>query len=47
VTPVVARASVLSGFSPQERRDMTGDDGMIGVTCEFCSTYRPFDPQHF
>ena len=23
---------------------MVGDDGMIGVTCEFCSVKRVFDP---
>ena len=26
-------------------RTMVGDDGMIGVTCEFCSTKRVFDPR--
>ena len=26
---------------------MIGDDGRIGVTCEFCSTHRDFDPQEF
>lgn len=39
--------AMLRGFTQGERRDMTGDDGMIGVTCEFCSTYRAFDPQDF
>jgi molecular chaperone Hsp33 len=38
---------MLDRFSVQERRDMTGDDGLIGVTCEFCSTYRAFDPMDF
>jgi molecular chaperone Hsp33 len=32
-------------FMPRERRDMTGGNGLIGVTCEFCSTYRAFDPE--
>ncbi len=39
--------SMLRGFSPQERADMIGDDGKIGVTCEFCSTHRDFDPKDF
>jgi molecular chaperone Hsp33 len=30
--------AMLSRFSPQERQDMRGDDGRIGITCEFCST---------
>jgi molecular chaperone Hsp33 len=38
---------MLDRFTPHERRDMTGDDGMIGVTCEFCSTCRVFDPKDF
>ena len=38
---------MLRRFTPLERRDMTGDDGLIGVTCEFCSTYRAFDPADF
>jgi molecular chaperone Hsp33 len=33
-------------FTPRERRDMTGGNGIIGVTCEFCSTYRAFDPEN-
>ena len=37
-------ANMLRSFSPEERRDMIGDDGKIGVTCEFCSTKREFDP---
>jgi molecular chaperone Hsp33 len=32
-------------FMPRERRDMTGGDGLTGVTCESCSTYRAFDPE--
>ena len=39
--------AMLDRFTPRERRDMTGDDGLIGVTCEFCSTYRAFDPAEF
>jgi hypothetical protein len=31
----------------KERTDMVGDNGRIGVTCEFCSTYREFDPKDF
>jgi len=38
---------MLRQFTPQERRDMVGDDGRIGVTCEFCSTHRDYDPQEF
>ena len=38
---------MLRQFTPQERRDMIGDDGRIGVTCEFCSTHRDFDPREF
>ena len=26
---------------------MIGDDGMIGVTCEFCSVKRIFDPADY
>lgn len=35
---------LLKSFSESERADMVGDDGRIGVTCEFCSTFRSFDP---
>jgi molecular chaperone Hsp33 len=38
---------MLARFTPRERQDMTGDDGMIGVTCEFCSAPRVFDPKEF
>ena len=34
---------MLQSFSAEERSAMVGDDGMIGVTCEFCSTKRIFD----
>jgi molecular chaperone Hsp33 len=40
-------ANMLRSFTPQERRDMVGDDGKIGVTCEFCSTFREFEPSEF
>jgi molecular chaperone Hsp33 len=39
--------AMLHRFTPRERHDMIGDDGLIGVTCEFCSTYRAFDPADF
>ena len=38
---------MLRQFTQQERRDMIGDDGRIGVTCEFCSTHRNYDPVEF
>jgi len=40
-------AAMLRQFTPQERADMVGDNGKIGVTCEFCSTHREFDPAEF
>ncbi|QXX75634.1 Hsp33 family molecular chaperone [Methylovirgula sp. HY1] len=40
-------ANMLKSFTQQERRDMVGDDGKIGVTCEFCSTFREFAPEEF
>ncbi len=39
--------SMLRSFSKAERDDMIGDDGMIGVTCEFCSTLRRYHPRDF
>jgi molecular chaperone Hsp33 len=39
--------AMLRGFSPHERRDMIGANGLIGVTCEFCSVLREFDPADF
>ena len=36
--------AMLQSFSLEERHAMIGDDGMIGVTCEFCSVKRVFDP---
>ncbi len=35
---------MMRRFSPQDRRDMVGDDGRIGVTCEFCSRAYDIDP---
>ena len=39
--------AMLRNFSARERHDMIGDDGMIGVTCEFCSVHRAFNPAEF
>lgn len=39
--------AMLRGFSAEDRGEMVGDDGRIGVTCEFCSTFRAFDPKEF
>ena len=39
--------AMLQSFSPAERQAMVGDDGMIGVTCEFCSVKRIFDPRDY
>jgi molecular chaperone Hsp33 len=39
--------NMLRSFSPEERQDMVGDNGKIGVTCEFCRTHREFDPGRF
>jgi molecular chaperone Hsp33 len=36
--------TMLRRFTTQERRDMLGEDGRIGVTCEFCGVKRDFDP---
>jgi molecular chaperone Hsp33 len=38
---------MLKGFSNEDRRDMVGPEGKIGITCEFCSTYREFNPADF
>ncbi len=40
-------AAMLRNFTPAERHDMIGPDGKIGVTCEFCGTYRSFQPAEF
>ena len=39
--------AMLRSFPPDEVKDMVGDDGMIGVTCEFCSTKRVFNPADY
>jgi molecular chaperone Hsp33 len=39
--------AMLQSFSPEERGAMVGDDGMIGVTCEFCSVKRIFNPRDY
>jgi molecular chaperone Hsp33 len=39
--------AMLQSFSAEERQAMTGDDGMIGVTCDFCSIKRIFDPRDY
>ena len=36
--------SVLTSFSPEERADMVEDDGLIKVTCEYCSSTYCVDP---
>lgn len=36
--------AMLRRFSVEERADMVGEDGRIGVTCEFCGVARAFDP---
>ena len=40
-------AGMLRSFSRDERHDMIGADGRIGVTCEFCGVRRDFDPAAF
>ena len=37
--------SMIKGFAPSERREMIADDGMISVTCEFCSTRYDVAPE--
>lgn len=39
--------AMLKSFSLQERSEMIGDDGRIGVTCEFCSSHETFEPGEF
>jgi molecular chaperone Hsp33 len=36
--------AMMRNFSPEDRRDMIGDDGRIGITCEFCSRVYDLDP---
>ena len=35
---------MMRQFSKKDRADMIGDDGRIGVTCEFCSRHYDLDP---
>ncbi|NNM74337.1 Hsp33 family molecular chaperone [Enterovirga aerilata] len=35
---------MMRNFSADDRRHMVGDDGRIGVTCEFCSRVYDLDP---
>ena len=35
---------MMRTFSPEDRRDMIGEDGKIGITCEFCSRHYEMDP---
>jgi len=39
--------AMLRSFPPEELKDMVGDDGLIAVTCEFCSTRRVFNPSDY
>ena len=39
--------AMLQSFTADERGAMIGDDGMIAVTCEFCSTKRIFNPSDY
>jgi molecular chaperone Hsp33 len=36
--------AMMRRFSPEDRRDMVGDNGRIRVTCEFCSRVYDLDP---
>ncbi|WP_375458129.1 Hsp33 family molecular chaperone [uncultured Enterovirga sp.] len=36
--------TMMRTFSPEDRRDMIGEDGRIGVTCEFCSRLYDLEP---
>lgn len=35
---------MMRRFPPEDRRDMVGDNGRIGITCEFCSRFYDVDP---
>jgi molecular chaperone Hsp33 len=35
---------MMRQFSKKDRTDMIGDDGRIGITCEFCSRHYDLDP---
>jgi molecular chaperone Hsp33 len=37
--------TIMRRFPPEDRRDMVGDNGRIGVTCEFCSRVYDLDPR--
>jgi molecular chaperone Hsp33 len=37
--------AMMKRFSAEERGDMVGDDGKIGITCEFCSRHYVLDPK--
>ena len=39
--------AMLRSFRADEVKEMVGDDGLIGVTCEFCSTKRTFNPSDY
>ena len=39
--------AMLRSFPPEELKDMVGDDGLIAVTCEFCSTKCVFSPSDY
>ena len=39
--------NLLRSFSAEERAHMIGDDGRIGVTCEFCGARRSYEPALF
>jgi molecular chaperone Hsp33 len=35
---------IIARFSPEERADMAGENGLISVDCEFCSRSFPIAP---
>ncbi|MET0527579.1 MAG: Hsp33 family molecular chaperone [Microvirga sp.] len=35
---------MMRRFSTEDRHDMVGDNGRIGITCEFCSRFYDLDP---
>jgi len=39
--------AMLRSFPAADRAEMVGDDGLIAVTCEFCSRRRVFSPDAF
>ena len=46
-TSILYSVNTHTGQLIDKRTDMIGDDGKIGVTCEFCSEKREFDPKEF